>query len=110
MKRAARADRPLSPPVRGSTTPPPPASDGARARGGAPLRRHVDRTDLAGLDRVTALLSTLNDPRASAMKVARDVAEIEVLVARVEDRFIQRKGGPLPRLVEQIALLGNREL
>jgi hypothetical protein len=44
------------------------------------------------------------------MKVARDVAEIEVLVARVEDRFIQRKGGPLPRLVEQIALLGNREL
>lgn len=57
-----------------------------------------------------ALLRTLNDPRASAISVARHVEQLEVLAARIEERFIQRKGSPAPRLAEQIALLGNREL
>lgn len=114
MRHAPPADRRSSSAVRGSSSPPPRLTPSpGRARNDAPsgsLRRQVDRTDLDRLDSLTALLLTLNDARASAPKVARHVAGLEVLTARVGDRFIQRKGLPLPRLVEQIALLGNREL
>jgi hypothetical protein len=70
----------------------------------------VDATDLERLDVLAALLLTLNDPRASAISVSRHVQDLEVLAARIEHRFVQLKGSPAPRLTEQIALLGNREL
>jgi hypothetical protein len=76
-----------------------------------PRRRQVDASDLDRLDVLGALLLTLNDPRASAVNVARHVRDLEVLCARIEDRFTQlQKGGSVPKLAEQIALLGNREL
>ena len=73
-------------------------------------RRAVGPSDLTRLDTLNALLTTLNDPRASAGSVARHVAGLEVLAARIEDRYLQRRGGRAPGLAEQIALLGNREL
>jgi hypothetical protein len=73
-------------------------------------RRNVDASDLARLDVLQALLLTLNDPRASAVSISRHVQGLEVLAARIEERFVQRQGGCPPRLTEQIALLGNRQL
>jgi hypothetical protein len=85
--------RALSPP------PPPPSK-----------RREVNETDLERLDALGALLLTLNDPRASAVSVARHVRSLDVLAARIEQRFVLLQAGPPPGLTEQIALLGNREL
>ena len=86
------------------------ASPAPVAPGEARRRREVNHSDLQRLDVLKALLQTLNDPRASAANVARHAAGLEVLTARIEERFIQRKGAPAPKLAEQIALLGNREL
>jgi hypothetical protein len=86
-----------------------------------PLRRDTPcapadptRVTVYDLDRIGALqslLSTLNDPRAGADVLARHIAAIPVLKARVECRFKQchpnfKKHG----LAQQIALLGNRVL
>jgi hypothetical protein len=86
-----------------------------------PLRRDTPcrpedptRVTLEDLDRIGALqslLSTLNDPRAGADVLARQIAGIPALKARVEHRFKQhhpnfRRHG----LAQQIALLGNRVL
>jgi hypothetical protein len=86
-----------------------------------PLRRDTSTTpddptrvtveDLARIGALQSLLATLNDPRAGADVLARHIAAMPVLKARVEDRFRQhhpnfRKHG----LAQQIALLGNRML
>jgi hypothetical protein len=76
---------------------------------GDPTRVTVD--DLARIGALQSLLSTLNDPRAGADVLARHIAAMPVLQARVESRFSQhyqnlRKHG----LAQQIALLGNRQL
>jgi hypothetical protein len=104
MKRGAADARTAAASFRHRPSSPPP-----RLR--APCRRlDVDATDLERLDVLAALLLTLNDPRASAISVSRHVQDLEVLAARIEHRFVQLKGSPAPRLTEQIALLGNREL
>jgi hypothetical protein len=71
----------------------------------------VTEDDLGRIGALQSLLSTLNDPRAGADVLARHIAAIPVLKARVESRFRQhhpnfRKHG----LAQQIALLGNRLL
>jgi len=67
--------------------------------------------DLERIGALQSLLSTLNDPRAGADVLARHIAAMPVLKARVESRFKQhhpnfKKHG----LAQQIALLGNRVL
>ncbi|HXN31812.1 MAG TPA: hypothetical protein VN894_08125 [Polyangiaceae bacterium] len=74
-----------------------------------PTRVTVD--DLERIGALQSLLSTLNDPRAGADVLARHIAAMPVLKARVESRFKQhhpnfKKHG----LAQQIALLGNRVL
>jgi hypothetical protein len=106
MKRVVVTEKRMSLPAMRSVShrpsAPPPAA--------APRRRDVDASDLERIDVLTALLLTLNDPRASALSVAKHVQDLEVLAARIEERFRQRSTGQPPKLIEQIALLGNREL
>lgn len=71
----------------------------------------VTASDFQRIDLLSALLSTLNDPRAGADALSRHVATIPVLQARVAARFVQsypnrKKVG----IAQQIALLGNRVL
>ncbi len=71
----------------------------------------VTASDLQRIDQLSALLSTLNDPRAGADALARHVSAIPVLQARIAGRFAQaypnrKKVG----IAQQIALLGNRVL
>ncbi|HZU81973.1 MAG TPA: hypothetical protein VE987_03605 [Polyangiaceae bacterium] len=67
--------------------------------------------DLARIDAIQALLRTLNDPRAGADVLARQIAGIPVLRARVERRFMQHHPNFTKHdLPQQIALLGNRVL
>lgn len=76
-----------------------------------PLRVLVAAEDLEKLDVLHELLATLNDPRASATQIARSIGRHPVLEARVllagqtEDNPKRR-----PRLPEQLARLGNREV
>jgi hypothetical protein len=72
----------------------------------------VSEADVERIDVLQSLLTTLNDPRASATALARDVERMPVLQARIEVRYRARSGGNYapPRLSEQIGRLGNREL
>ena len=71
----------------------------------------VSAADIDRLDVLQALLTTLNDPRASANALARDAERFPVLRARIEVRYRARMGGQqAPKLAEQIVRLGNREL
>ena len=71
----------------------------------------VTAADVARLDVFQSILTTLNDPRASAANLARDVQKSPVLCARIEVVYRQCVGGTnAPRLVEQIARIGNRAL
>jgi hypothetical protein len=85
------------------------------ARPSKPPPREADLlvapTDLARIDIVQGLLSTLNDPRASAVQLVRHIQQSLVLSSRIEARFRQRHANrEVPGLGEQIALLGNREI
>jgi hypothetical protein len=81
-----------------------------------PLTQPVDpclvtADDLRHIDEISALLATLNDPRASAAALARHVSKVPVLKLRIERRYkrvFMRK--TCPGTTQQIALLGNREL
>ena len=107
MKRGAASDRHLSFPAarpslplgRPSAVPGRPSSPPPTA---AHRRREVDASDLDRLDVLQALLLTLNDPRASAVSIARHVQDLEVLAARIEERFLRRQGGFAPRLTGPI--------
>jgi len=71
----------------------------------------VTAADLSRIDQLSALLATLNDPRAGADALARHVVAIPVLQARIHACFVRshpnRKGNGI---AQQIALLGNRVL
>jgi hypothetical protein len=71
----------------------------------------VAAADLGRIDQISALLSTLNDPRAGADALARHLSAIPVLQARIAARFAadypNRKNHGI---AQQIALLGNRVL
>jgi hypothetical protein len=71
----------------------------------------VTDDDLKYIGEISALLATLNDPRASAAALALHVDKIRVLKLRIERRY-QRVfvRGICPDTTAQIALLGNREL
>jgi hypothetical protein len=80
-----------------------------RAAPGDPTE--VTVADLGRITVVQSILKTLNDPRAGADVLARQVAAIPVLKARVGRRFVQHHPNrALPELAQQIALLGNRML
>jgi hypothetical protein len=71
----------------------------------------VTSDDLRYVDEISALLFTLNDPRASAGALARHVDKIRVLKVRIARRYMRvfaKKA--VPETTQQIALLGNREL
>jgi hypothetical protein len=71
----------------------------------------VALSDLARLEAVHALLSALNDARAGAVTLAKLVERVSPLRARLAKRFRARfPSRPLPRIPEQLALLGNQEL
>jgi len=71
----------------------------------------VTAQDIKRIDQLSALLSTLNDPRAGADALARHVAAIPVLEARISARFAQDyPNRKRPAIGQQIALLGNRVL
>lgn len=67
--------------------------------------------DLARLEAVHTLLSALNDASASAATLAALVERVSPLRARLAARFRARfPSRTLPRIAEQLALLGNHEL
>jgi len=71
----------------------------------------VTAEDLRYIGEISALLQTLNDPRASAAALARHVDKVPVLKVRIQRRYMRvftRK--TFPETAQQIALLGNREL
>jgi len=71
----------------------------------------VTASDVARLDILQGLLSTLNDPKASAASLARYVEQSTVLSARIDVRFrLRNPNRGVPPLVQQIAILGNREI
>jgi hypothetical protein len=71
----------------------------------------VTAQDFNRIDQLSALLSTLNDPRAGADALARHVSAIPVLEARIGARFSQDyPNRKRPGIGQQIALLGNRVL
>ncbi len=72
----------------------------------------VSPADVERIDVLQSLLTTLNDPRASATALARDAERLPVLRARIEVRYRARSASNYapPRLSEQIGRLGNREL
>jgi hypothetical protein len=71
----------------------------------------VTALDFQRIDQLSALLSTLNDPRAGADALARHVSAIPVLEARIAARFGQDyPNRKKPGIGQQIALLGNRVL
>ena len=71
----------------------------------------VTVADLGRIGGVQSLLATLNDPRAGADVLARQVAAIPVLAARVSQCFAQHHPNRTKHeLGQQIALLGNRKL
>jgi hypothetical protein len=67
--------------------------------------------DLLRLEAVHTLLSALNDASASAATLAALVERVSPLRARLAARFRTRfPSRALPRIAEQLALLGNHEL
>ena len=71
----------------------------------------VAPVDVERIDILQALLLTLNDPRASAGELVRHIQQSRVLSMRIDARFRQRYANrEAPKLAEQIAILGNREL
>jgi len=71
----------------------------------------VSVADLERIGALQSLLATLNDPRAGADVLARHIAAMPVLKARVELRFRQHHPNLRKHaLAQQIALLGNRVL
>ncbi len=71
----------------------------------------VTADDLKHIGEISALLQTLNDPRASAAALARHVDKVPVLKVRIQRRYLRvfmRQA--FPDTAQQIALLGNREL
>ncbi len=71
----------------------------------------VTAQDLQRIDQLSGLLATLNDPRAGADALARHVAAIPVLQARIAARFAQEHPNRKKHAIaQQIALLGNRVL
>ena len=78
-----------------------------RATPGDPTE--VTVADLGRISVVQSILKTLNDPRAGADVLARQIAAIPVLKVRVARRFVQHHPNrALPEIAQQIALLGNR--
>jgi hypothetical protein len=74
-------------------------------------RTEVRAEDVARIDILQKLLTTLNDPAASASAIAGHIEQYPVLRARIEVRFRQRHAGrDVPRPAAQIAAIGNREL
>lgn len=71
----------------------------------------VTVADLGRITVVQSILKTLNDPRAGADVLARQVAAIPVLKARIARCFmLHHSNRAQPELSQQIALLGNRML
>lgn len=71
----------------------------------------VTAADVERLDVLQDLLTTLNDPRASASSLARNIDRSNVLKARIEALYrVRVNERSVPRLMEQIARLGNREI
>ena len=67
--------------------------------------------DLEHLKDIQSLLAVLNDARAGADLLARHVAQIRPLRARVEEQFRARHPTrPLPSLARLVTLIGNRAL
>jgi hypothetical protein len=81
------------------------------AKAAPPEATQVTVADLGRITVLQTLLKTLNDPRAGADVLARQIATIPVLRARVAQRFAQNHPNRAPpELAQQIALLGNRVL
>jgi hypothetical protein len=71
----------------------------------------VTVADLGRIGAIQSLLKILNDPKAGADVLARQVAAIPVLMVRVERRFMRHHPNFTKHaLAQQIALLGNRTL
>jgi hypothetical protein len=71
----------------------------------------VTVADLGRISGLQSILATLNDPRAGADVLARQVAAVPVLAARVKQCFAQHHPNRTKYdLAQQIALLGNRNL
>ncbi|MGD0677185.1 MAG: hypothetical protein ABSC94_17350 [Polyangiaceae bacterium] len=71
----------------------------------------ITNADLRAIDQISALLATLNDPRAGADALARHVEAIPALKHRIAVRFARRvTSRGRSEVAAQIALLGNRVL
>ena len=71
----------------------------------------VTVADLGRIGAIQTLLKTLNDPKAGADILARQIQAIPVLTARVERRFMRHHPNfTKHNLAQQVALLGNRML
>lgn len=71
----------------------------------------VTPADIERLDIIHALLSELNDPRASAVTIAPFIAAFPPLKARIEQAFrLRRPNAHAKNLSAQLVLLGNREV
>lgn len=71
----------------------------------------VTVADLGRIGNLQTLLATLNDPRAGADVLARQISSVPVLAARVAQCFAQHHPNRSNfGLAQQIALLGNRKL
>ncbi|SRR5258708_5377510 len=74
----------------------------------------VRRSDLDKLDILHDLLRVLNDPLAGAPEIAQQVGRLPCLRARIvrafAARFPARVERVVPKLPEQVAALGNREI
>jgi hypothetical protein len=71
----------------------------------------VTPADIERLDIIHALLSELNDPRASAVSIAPFIGAFPPLRARLEQAFrTRRPNAHAKNLAGQLALLGNREV
>jgi len=71
----------------------------------------VTRQDLDRLGVLHDLLRVLNDPLAGAQEIAHHVARMPPLRARVTRDFGARfPARAIPKLPEQVAALGNREI
>ncbi len=83
----------------------------AKGQGARKDSTRVVLSDLARLEAVHALLAALNDASASAGALAALVERVSPLRARLAARFRTRyPSRALPRIAEQLALLGNHEL
>ena len=88
-----------------------------RARGAAanpspsPDDLRVTEADVKNIDILQSILAVLNDPRASAERLATHIRKSRVFTARIGDHFRRRNvRHPPQQLTQQIAIMGNREL